>query len=964
MKFKEKLIRHFSLSININKLQPIFNIQTKMKQTIIFSLVSLMTIQIFAYDNNGKDENEIRYIREQLSLDKTLQQTLREQNAWQNFLSKYPHWFVSFNEFNLKPHRAYGEPIQLLGGNSIEDKVMSFISNELSDFKIPISDITFLDIRENEKYKYLDFLQTYNGIKVHDSRLYVKTTKDDKLVTFGLDVFSDINLSTIPSISANNAISSATLGISSSISNINLNSELKILPVPEYNKYTYHLIYEVEFETKISIGPAKYLCFIDANSGELLMRKNTILYETPPQATVHAEANVFVTNPYNPTTVENLIHMRVFVNSNNYYTDSNGDLSLSVNLGSNVYYGLEGRYSKVETAGVTPGINTTLSATNNISFDNYASSQERSAYYHVNVVHDYMKTIFPSFTSLDNPMQTNVDEQGSCNANYGGGSINFFAEGNGCHSMAKIGDVVYHEYGHGINDYRYGNNGMWNGALNEGYADVWGLSITQNPILGLGMSLTDPNDFVRRYDINKKIYPQDLTGEVHADGEIIAGAWWDTYLGFNNMSQMMDLFKYTYDGAPDGPGGTEGIIYTDILLEALMADDNDGNIYNGTPNDQLIVDAFAIHGISLLSNANINHNQIMTAQVNNDIQVNVSIALTYAWALTNAKVLYKVNNLTTWNTITLSSAGGTSYQGFIPAQPGGTLIAYYILLVDTYGKESGITPMAANLIQYPNVPYFILIGFEFMGIEDFDNNFGFWQTGDPNDNATTGMWEIDEPLGSFSDPLDPSTIVQTDEDHTPNGIQCAFTQNASSIMDGIGDSDVDDGHTTLYSPFYDLSSYSNPVFTYYRWYTNNPPSGANPGADWWYVLITDDGTNWHFIENNMTADKSWRRFAFRVKDYINLTSQVRLKFIASDSTHLGQYLDGGSLIEAAIDDLSLHEEQSTSKINESTLYDKNRELLRITDLLGRKVDPMSFAHETTLLYIYDDGKVERKIGIK
>ena len=931
-----------------------------MKKKAIICIILILSVSVFAYENHGHDKYEVRYIKQQITTDITLQQTLREQNAWQNFLSNHPHWFVSFNEFNLKPHRAYGEPIDLLHGNLIVDKVMHFITHDLSDFNIPLADIFFLDIRENEKYKYLDFYQTYNGLKVHDSRLYIKTTKDDKLVTFGLDVFSDINLSILPTISENDAISSATFGIANSITNAIVKKDLKILPIPEHNKYTYNLIYEVEFETTISVGPAKYLCFVDANTGELLMRKNTIMFESPPPATVHVESNLYAVQPYIPTTLENLIHLRVHVNGTSYYTDQNGDLSLSSNTGSNVYYGLEGRWAKVETGGSTPGINTTLGAVNNISFDNDATSQERSAYYHVNVVHDYMKTIFPNFTSLDNPMTTNVDEPGSCNAFYSGGTINFYAEGNDCNSLAKIGDVVYHEYGHGINDYRYGNSGMWNGGLNEGYADVWGLSITQNPILGQGMSLSNPNDFVRRYDIDKKVYPQDIVGEVHADGEIIAGCWWDTYLGFNDMSQMMDLFKYTYDGAPDGASGTEGIIYTDVLLEALMADDNDGNIYNGTPNDQIIVDAFALHGISLLSNANIIHNQVMMSAPNNDITINASIALTYAWALSSAKVYYKLNNITMWNSVVLNSSGGTNYIGQIPAQPTGTLIAYYILLEDTYGKQSGIVPMAANLSQHANIPYFILNGFEFMGIEDFDANVGFWQLGDPNDLATTGMWEIDEPTGSFSDPTDPSTIVQTDEDHTPNGIECAFTGNAG-ILDGIGQNDVDDGHTTLFSPYYDLTSYANPIFTYYRWYTNNPPSGANPGADWWQVLVTDDGINWQYVENNMTSDKSWRRFAFRVADYVSLTNQVRVKFIASDSTHLGQYLDGGSLIEAAVDDFSLYEEVNTSSLNDLIISDVNRRLLKVTDVLGRQVDITAIKEKTTLFYIYDNGTVEKKL---
>ena len=268
--------------------------------------------------------------------------------------------------------------------------------------------------------------------------------------------------------------------------------------------------------------------------------------------------------------------------------------------------------------------------------------------------------------------------------------------------------------------------------------------------------------------------------------------------------------------------------------------------------------------------------------------------------------------------------------------------------------------MAANLNQYANVPYFILNGFEFMGIEDFDANVGFWQLGDANDNASTGLWEIDEPVGSFSDPADPSTIVQTDEDHTQNGIECAFTGNAG-LLDGIGANDVDDGHTTLFSPYYDLTSYTNPVFTYYRWYTNSPPSGANPGADWWQVLITDDGVNWQYVESNKTSDKSWRRFAFRVKDYVNLTNQVRVKFIASDSTRLGQYLDGGSLIEAAVDDFSLYEELNPSDVNDIAPPNTNRKLIKITYVLGRQVDLSTINEEKTLLYIYDDGSVEKKV---
>ena len=86
-------------------------------------------------------------------------------------------------------------------------------------------------------------------------------------------------------------------------------------------------------------------------------------------------------------------------------------------------------------------------------------------------------------------METNVDEQGSCNAYFDGSSINFYAEGGGCHATAKIVDVVYHEYGHAINSSRYGS-GMWNGGLNEGYADVWAITFNSNSCARIWLGFT------------------------------------------------------------------------------------------------------------------------------------------------------------------------------------------------------------------------------------------------------------------------------------------------------------------------------------------------------------------------------------------------------------------------------------------------------------------------------------------
>jgi len=929
-----------------------------MKRKILFIILTISTSLLYATKHEHIDENEIRYFKAS-PLDVTIQQQLREGEVWQSFLSDNSNWFVMFDENNKLPHKAFGEPIQLNGSSNAD--VLNFLSS--TSFTLP-TDLRLENSIKNDKYINFDFNQFYNNIEVINSKVYAKLSLNNKLIAFGLDVFNDINIDINPIVNENTAISAAQQQINQPITDVSVQEKLMILPIPKNGKYEYHLVYVVKFKTRIEEGPAHYICYVDAKDATLLMRKNEVMYEAPPGVS-SVSGELYTTHPYNPSSVEKLKYLKANnpATGTNYYTDSFGNVNIPLGIGTQIRYKLEGLYSDVQTNGNTPDIYATLSASNTILFDNSNSTiQERTAYWAVNEIHDHFKSLMPllngnSFTALDSPMETNIDEAGSCNAFFNGSSINFYAEGNGCQATAKIADVVYHEYGHAINSARYNSgSGMWNGALGEGFADIWAFSLTASPFIGLGWDLLDPSINIRDYQ-DRKVYPQDLVGEVHADGEIIAGCFWDTYLNLNNMNQTLDLFKYTYDSGVDGPDGTEGAIFTDILLEVLYADDNDADLTNGTPNDIAIVSAFALHGITLLSNAVISHNPVSSAVGNSAISINASVGITYPWALGSTNCFYRLNDATTWNNLVMS--GTSSFTTTIPAQPNGTVVAYYISLSDNYGNESGITPMAANLspLDNANVPYFVMVGYDLMEEEDFDFSMGFWQTGDVDDNATTGLWEIGSPVGSYTDNGDP---VQTDQQHTQGGSDCAFTGNATSSSASIGENDIDGGHTTLYSPTYDLSSSINPAFSYWRWFTNN--TGAEPNADWWQVSITGDGVNWESIENNLTSDISWRQFAFRVKDYISLNStQVQLKFVASDSTNGS--LSGGSLVEAAIDDLMLYEAQSGNTSINDVLATKAR-LIKVTDILGKEINIKSVAKYTTLFYIYDDGSVEKRIYLE
>jgi hypothetical protein len=266
---------------------------------------------------------------------------------------------------------------------------------------------------------------------------------------------------------------------------------------------------------------------------------------------------------------------------------------------------------------------------------------------------------------------------------------------------------------------------------------------------------------------------------------------------------------------------------------------------------------------------------------------------------------YRIGNTGTFTPFVLSSAGGSNYLGTIPPQPKGTIIEYYLAVEDNCGTLTNITPQGADASN-PNIPYYIMVGYDLLLHEDFDVFAGSWTTGLPSDDATTGEWAIEIPIPSYVG----TAVVQPGDQNTVGGQFCAITGNASGPTAGAGENDVDGGKTTLLSPVYDLSNYSNPAFSYYRWYTND--QGATPGTDFWQVAITNDGVNYVDVENTNVADHSWRRFAFRVTDYVTPTSTVSLRFIAEDA-------NAGSLIEAGLDDLILWDEVSTSMNEQSTI---------------------------------------------
>ena len=344
----------------------------------------------------------------------------------------------------------------------------------------------------------------------------------------------------------------------------------------------------------------------------------------------------------------------------------------------------------------------------------------------------------------------------------------------------------------------------------------------------------------------------------------------------------------------------------------LQADDDDDDLLNGTPNALAIIEGFAIHGITLFSYATVDHYPVDFSQADEliEIEAEVDIVFPYSLYFEGVYLSYRTLYTDSWTEV-LMDQNDEFFTSIINGLPAGTVVEYYIKIKDVFGGVSGVTPMASDFSSNANLPFYIVVGSYPYLINDSDDyaDFGNWEMGLPTDNASSGEWEETIPVGSYGEAGNPSSIVAAAADHTVGFAgYCFLTGVSPGSSAGIGENDVDGGHTTLESPVIDLTIFDNPVMTYWRWYVNAPSTGANPGADWWQVQISNNGgASWQYLENTLQQDMSWRRKAFRVADYFELTDEFQMRFIASDSTTVGEYLDGGSLIEAALDDIILYD---------------------------------------------------------
>jgi hypothetical protein len=289
------------------------------------------------------------------------------------------------------------------------------------------------------------------------------------------------------------------------------------------------------------------------------------------------------------------------------------------------------------------------------SAGNTASS--RSAFYELTKLNELARGWLPSNTWLQGTLNSEVNINNTCNAFYSGtvGDVNFYRSGGGCRNTGELAGVFDHEWGHALDD----NDA--NGSLSntsEAYADIVALYRLHTSCVGHGFFWTSNKGCGQTADGTGYNANEAQTGAAHCDTDCsgVRDADWakhsdntpDTALGFvcgsctassgpcgrqvhcaaapprqaawdlvtrdltsspfnlDNETAFILGNKLFYQGSgnvslwynctcgssSNGCGSTNG------YMQWLAADDDNGNLADGTPHMTAIFNAFDRHGIA------------------------------------------------------------------------------------------------------------------------------------------------------------------------------------------------------------------------------------------------------------------------------------------------------------------------------------------------------------------------------
>ena len=650
----------------------------------------------------------------------------------------------------------------------------------------------------------------------------------------------------------------------------------------------------VEIDGETPIGR---LYTIDAHAGTVLKSVSTV-HNFDVRGTISSNATPGLTadRAANPPIPFAMPRVRVTSSAGNVETDRDGNFNITgVNTPLDLTVDYFGQFTNVNNdsgadysitfQNVQPNVQNDLLMNPSPTED---ITSQANAQLHINVLRDFIKDRFPMDTTADFRATANVNLAQTCNAFFNQSSVNFYSAGGGCNNTAFT-TVVAHEMGHWLN-VRYGT-GNGSDGMGEGNADVFAMYVYDNPVVGSffttggGSIRTGTNTRQFCGDTNPGCY-----GAVHTDGQVWMGAAWKVRVNLNNslgnaMGDMvadnlflgwMNSFNQT---------GIRSIIET----QWLTLDDDDGDISNGTPNYPVIDAGFRTQGfpgfdLPFITLSNVTELPNVTTPAAN-YTVNADATMNLGTTLTSVELFSRTGS-GAFATTLMTNIGGDTFSGQIAGGIVPAAVEYYVVGTDNQGNTETFPEMGASS------PLIFKVGtITPIVVSDFESGAAGFTSGAAGDNATTGLWELGNPLG---------TAAQPENDNSVPGVNCWFTGQGSN-GGTVGENDVDGGRTSLVSGSFDALGAAGVSLSYWRWYSND--AGSSPNADIFEVEVSvNGGSSWVNVETvgptGALTQGGWINSNIELGNFVTPTSNMRVRFVASD-------LGTGSIVEAAIDDIEI-----------------------------------------------------------
>jgi Zn-dependent metalloprotease len=511
------------------------------------------------------------------------------------------------------------------------DALFSLTGEAIAELKLNRED-------NDEGTSFLDYVQTIDGVKVFEGDVQVVVNRSGEVLSVregflvtgqqvaaepALDeaqgiatAFQHAGRTVMPSFAETSARASrgdrAAFANPLSAHNEEVLSELSVMRIGDEARLAWHVFADVG-------ANEWYEILVDAGSGELLYRRNLYVFE--------AQGTVYTEHPSaNPTR-----QLLSFVGNTTINTTAGWMGTSTVTTGNNAEAYLDTNADNAPDANNTTGLSNghASSSTQDFTFPFSTTVDPRTQqaavvtnlFYFNNVMHDFSYNL--GFTESAGNFQTNnygrgglaadsvraeaQDGSGTNNANFATPPDGqrprmqqyLFTSPNPDRDSSMDGDVVFHEYGHGISNRLIGNGsglgGTQSGAMGEGWSDYWACTLGNDGMVG-EYATGNTTAGIRRaaYTVPANTvhdsYADVCAGgcQVHRDGEVWAATLWDlrTQLGAAITDRIvLNGMKFT-PSRPSFLNARDGI---------LQADQN----LNGGANRCAIWTVFARHGMGV-----------------------------------------------------------------------------------------------------------------------------------------------------------------------------------------------------------------------------------------------------------------------------------------------------------------------------------------------------------------------------